>query len=1133
MPGPGLSLRGLLQPLPEGSKRSRSPVDSLNTPVAHSSHRRARHSSSLSSQPMIDTVAVPLTDTVVISVDGACRGNGGNQTSAACGVFCMGWESPHTYGRLLHLPTNNAAEIAACIEAHRVIHRLLDVGYTSFQVRMDSMHVIATITSGRILQYQQRDHLTNSALWVELRNLHLSLRDRPSISLEYIWVPRWQNKESDEVANAVLDNRAPDTSVASVTVVHDITTNVLLQLLDRLRKFRYPMLRHIPHSLLIQWTSLVQSVLLRSGQDPTRQRLLFILLPTLVGFHISHVRSNEDFKSLRSVLTLLHDDSFLNATVMAALQFSPHPSSHVSSSSAARITALARQGLFHRCLPSDSSIHLATPADLTHHVFPHKDSLPDRLITTCQTPVLFSELLVAAKRLKAFKSPTLSGWSREILLPLLYSVGSDARQALCHIFTAFTNDMLTDTERDFLRTGVLIFLKRREMTKIRGIHLMDTLLKVSWNVVLRSLAQDPFFDKSPQLAGLKMQCQSAILAIQYALDMGLDVIRMDAVNAFPTVSRFDAFEYLRGRPVLYQRAYALVNMLYASPSFVHYFEAGAVVKEYILTTGTMQGCVSGPWFYKIATALRSKPFFHKAIQIVDDMYCFSIPDAVEVVKSFAQIDQVMNGPKLTIISRRSSSSLPLELSSAAWCSGPIKVLGGFVSATMPSTRQIDACLKPLLQKWSSRFEALLNLDCSLQIKFLILASISWDALYYAEVCSPTFAVPLFDFFDELQYSTLCTLGNIPGILARDSALHLHFFAPIEEGGCGLLPFASLAPYLRARSMNQCHSLICRVSPFHVPPPPSTTTPSLLYSWHESFREGMVGLRLKDIAYNDSMFLTESSSSSWLRSTPSNRFLDYSDELWLFAFQSRLGFIKPFAYICPLRDVNLASLDHRSCHDHVFSCAHCAGSHNTLRHERVVHAIKRVLQFHSVSTERCPSGVYPNIGNRRGGPDLLIRTNQTYIVDVSITGDHIAGRTFNRLRSKVALKFRTYAQMQKDTAWEIFPFILNTRGVFSPKTLELIEQVVQYAQTPVLRRSLLLSTQHEMFLGILQGLDKLRVRHLASEGSFQIPVPLEAETNSLFLTSSIAVGGLTTVPSPHHSPSPSRHTGQGLSPDDVV
>lgn len=1022
----------------------------------------------------------------------------------------MGWGSPFSYGKTLPHVTNNAAEISACIEAHRVVHRLLDLGYTSFQIRMDSTHVIATITSGRILQYQHRDHLINSALWVELRNMHLSLRDRPSTSLEYVWIPRWQNKEADEMANATLDGRSPDTSVASTTVVHDLTVNVLLKLLDRIRSIRYPLLRHIPHSLLTQWSSLVQSILLRSAQDPTRQRLLFVLLPVLVGFHISHVRSNEDFKSLRSILTLLHDDTFLSATVMAALQFSPQQASPAQASPApSRLTALARQGLFHRCLPSESVVHPPTDLDLSAHRFPHKASFPPPLVTTNATPVLFSELLVATKRLKAFKAPTLSGWSRELLLPVLYGVGTDARQGMCNIFTAFTNNAITDTERDFLRTGVLLFLKKIECTKLRGIHLMDGILKVCWNIVLRSLPNDPFFDKSPQIAGLKHQCQSAIFTLQHALDLGLDVVRMDAVNAFPSVSRFEAFEYLRQRPVIYQRAFPLVNLIYGSASFVRVFRDGVVVHEYVLTTGTMQGCVSGPWFYKIATAARSKPFHRKSIQIVDDMYCFSINDAVDVVKSFADIDQTMNGAKLRIITRKRPFQLPSELVTAQWCSGPIKVLGGFISPSLPSTRQIDACLKPLVQKWSKRFENLLALPCSLQVKFLILASISWDALYYAEVCSPTFAVPLFDFFDELQYSTLCSLADVPPVLARDSALHLHFFAPIEEGGCGLLPYSGLAPHLRARSLNQCHSLICRVSPFDVPPPPSTTTPSLLYAWHQSFREGMSGIRLKDIAYQDSMFLTESSSISWLRSTPTNRFLDYSDDLWKFAFCSRLGFSKPFAYVCPIADVNLVTLPHRSFHDHVFSCAHCAGSHNILRHERVVHAIKRVLQFHSISTERCPSGAYPHVGNRRGGPDLLIRTHQTYIVDVAITGDHISGRTFNRLKSKVALKFRTYAQMQQETHWEMFPFILNTRGVFADKSLELIEQLVQYAQTPVLRRSLLLSVQHEMFLGILQGLDKLRVRFLASEGRYPVPVP--SEEDNIF--SIFSAGGNSAGPAP--------------------
>ncbi|KAH7042238.1 ribonuclease H-like domain-containing protein [Macrophomina phaseolina] len=163
-------------------------------------------------------------DSVLIAVDGACRGNGRPDATAACAVF-FSQESPYNETHVLSgdgstPTTSQRAELMGGIKALEVGRRLADdpeeAGLEHLQqivIKADSMYLVRSATEW-IEKWKVRGWTNAKGTPVVNQDLFQLLEDRiqalehMDIVVQFLHVPRGQNREADAAANRVLNELA-------------------------------------------------------------------------------------------------------------------------------------------------------------------------------------------------------------------------------------------------------------------------------------------------------------------------------------------------------------------------------------------------------------------------------------------------------------------------------------------------------------------------------------------------------------------------------------------------------------------------------------------------------------------------------------------------------------------------------------------------------------------------------------------------------------------------------------------------------------------------------------------------------------------------------------------------------------
>jgi ribonuclease HI len=131
-----------------------------------------------------------------INIDGAARGNPG---PAAVGLVIAdsSGKTVHEFGQCIGHATNNVAEYHALLHA---LDQALELGAESIQVRSDSELLVRQMNGLYRVKHEQ------------LLPLFLAAREkcRNFASVEFIHLPRSQNRRADQLANMALDAPAPE-----------------------------------------------------------------------------------------------------------------------------------------------------------------------------------------------------------------------------------------------------------------------------------------------------------------------------------------------------------------------------------------------------------------------------------------------------------------------------------------------------------------------------------------------------------------------------------------------------------------------------------------------------------------------------------------------------------------------------------------------------------------------------------------------------------------------------------------------------------------------------------------------------------------------------------------------------------
>lgn len=536
---------------------------------------------------------------VVIYFDGACNDNGSINAKTACAVFVEEYNNGFSKSFLLkEAETNNQAEIKGAFYALKTVGEISkQFQIKDFIIRGDSEHVINSVKEGKLRTIDQRSKIKNNSFWYALKK---QLEDTPDVTIEWQWIPRHLNQEADELAKACLQEREPNTNVRSAaTNTKRLERNVLGDIVTILSRRRNRTLNCIPGSLTHLFNSFIFSLLSDESKTMAERRIIFILSPHLISIDCCTIKNNDNYKNLRSHLILLQQSAYLNHSLTRLYESlqTPIPTPKFRESTEEdhknRINTLCKRGLFHKCFESET-----LPADYTEENKEKLVSLFPQDTLHTPTPVIFSEIQEAAKKLKRGKSSGLSGWTAELLTPMLFGTPPLAQRTLTQIFTDITNNHeISAEERNLFQTGVLSPLKyKSQPSKIRPVILIDTIIKISWHIVFINL-KDPNRDKSSHTFGHKGSAQLSLFTIQRALQMEEIVICMDAENAYNTVKRHAAFEYLQKYQHDFHRVFPLVNLMYSQQTQCIWFQNGSPFFTINITTGTRQGCVSGLWFY--------------------------------------------------------------------------------------------------------------------------------------------------------------------------------------------------------------------------------------------------------------------------------------------------------------------------------------------------------------------------------------------------------------------------------------------------------------------------------------------------------------------------------------------------------
>ncbi|KAI1774248.1 ribonuclease H-like protein [Hypoxylon cercidicola] len=158
--------------------------------------------------------------TVVVSIDGACRGNGTPSARASWGVH-FGEQSPHNASGLLEstLPqTSTRAEIEALSQALRIIRTDIsgDMSLQGYRIRTDSEYLMKAMSEWMenwIAKDGRNARGRPVAHYQVLKEIHdrideMTYGDDGGLDFMFWHVPREQNRGADALANQALNGLA-------------------------------------------------------------------------------------------------------------------------------------------------------------------------------------------------------------------------------------------------------------------------------------------------------------------------------------------------------------------------------------------------------------------------------------------------------------------------------------------------------------------------------------------------------------------------------------------------------------------------------------------------------------------------------------------------------------------------------------------------------------------------------------------------------------------------------------------------------------------------------------------------------------------------------------------------------------
>lgn len=894
--------------------------------------------------------------------------------------------------------------------------------------------------------------MPNAKFWNPCRDIYQKLLSL-GVVLHTQWKSRRYNLEADELCNAALDRRQPDATVLSPTTRASIQLDTLLpRVLHHVETNKRFVIRTLPHELSKVWVSSLATILCDPLVSDDFRRQLFFIAPHLISAYHTHFRTAEHFKLLKCHISSLADPEYLRQTLEDILQPQSKRPSTATCTEEQRINTLASRGLFQRIV-KDENISVADPASIpqtkVEAMFP-AGPLPKKLPTskTRSITMTYTDICAAARHMGRGKAAGLSGWTRELFMPLLHTSNTNFHAVLSDFFTIIINVTRLSPEEEALVTSswLCLLTYKNKPGKTRPICIRDFISKLSWTHLISTNK-----DIRPLVSGSSYRkkggCAAVALALQTLLDSDRFFMSMDMSNAFNQCNRQRVFDYVLSRGDLYFDMFPFLNLFYAEITLVHAFAFnGNILYTLRCSVGSAQGCTSGPFFFHLCVLPINLQLPQSVLNVADDIYLVEPDNAC--VDTFFELLQAshlhINSDKgCHIIGSRQAlgRTAPLiahlrqhhSIDPIPWHQ-PFQSLGTMLIPDWPlvvnqKAKYLQPALDAICCLTRKKLIALQSFDCTLQIKFLTLRAMQFFVLYIIQSVSHYLLTDVCKYIETLFRDTL---ENVAEFSIPCNRIHL-LFKPLVVGGLGFIPFTDMSQTLRTNSESYLGAIMNGLSIPHQ----FTQLPhrSLEWIWNSITAADCEPTSRTRRTHTPTF--AERAYCSWLSCWPNLKIRKFEDAEFRIGLQHILREFPSAPTTCISK--RKGTFDYRTVssadrHEHFLSCGRCGSACYHHRHECVLCEVVSAAKHHLYVVTKNPANM-PVPGKQHGGPDLLLTPARggCLVGDVAIAS---TSRSYhmNAIFNKKMKQYKTFSPAIRGTT---FPFVMNTSGALHKKTIQIL------------------------------------------------------------------------------------------------
>jgi hypothetical protein len=930
----------------------------------------------------------------------------------------------------------------------------------------DLMHHIALLHKSDGTASEQRPSQEApspaTALYKKLKKLQATLR----------WIHPAYNSATIEYAEAEAQARQP-----AHLAFHDpdeciAIGNIIASDIYDAARIRRNAWRSLPSHCRDLWTDILNKIAVCSLPDDVKVACLICAPAILLDKHCTAKHE--------ALLThLMHLASSTQNVLTCITQFiqrplSTHPAIQSQELNVRKIKALLSMGAERKALElaspsSHVDISPTVCADL-QKLFPKQKVAwaPRPLNST--PPTFFSNedlRFQTVCKLARGSAPGLDGWTRELLLPLLFSP-SVARDLMVGIINKLAANTLSPEEREFLNTGIMLALRKPNSNKLRPIVIGSTLVKLAWKAMIKVVCNAALLSQH-QLIG-RRPCETAIHRAVKELRNGNTLLSFDASNAFNEICRSAIHDKLLKHSALHP-ALTLFYATYGGPS-----QAIAGDQTITIEEGVKQGCAAGPLLFLLGIA---DPITTVAtdnactVRGVADDILLSSPAAQVLDAASKQLENLLAPIGIKLNRQKSVACGPC----AHELPFPKVTQFDYLGAIICETPTTQVSLQQLRPKYACRRSAvdilLKHADAfSKQEIFLLMRYVNITLSYFMANTEPSTTVELRKEHRQWCVRTLSQLLSLPPS-QRMSEAQFHQASLAElDGGLNVVDWVTVAE--KAHHHTKYFSLAPPMSNANPNPQPAQSIFQLVAQIQEKQADSLCTPPISVSSSTKSNSQPSSQQSHhhyshafrntlrdgdgrirWPSIRPDVKLLRLDDAQWLSAMRLLLG-ISLEVPICDNKNYTVIN-------DHALACSFCAGHHWKLRHQRILFALQRELRQAGILMSTTDYMLSQKLKGDSGPDGLIYGKKKTIAIDVTVAHQPSAERQ-QRTYQSTAHKKKKYKDLCEANNWDLAPLVFSSFGHPTSQTVKWLRTFASISKTPGTFRKLM----HVCSIAVVRG-----------------------------------------------------------------